>query len=183
MLDIKNVVTLFDVPITVDDFIGKLFPNGFLGILTQLLAFFVMVAIVTYFGYKPIKKVLNARKNYVENQIQSAEKANAEAESRELISRQTILASKKEAEIIVNDAKLAGEKVKEEILNDAKNATLEEKAKTEKEIALAKAKAIQEIEQEIVSVALEASKVVVGREINIEDNSRLVQDFIKEVKQ
>ena len=49
------------------------------------------------------------------------------------------------------------------------------------EIAKSKEKALDDIHNEIVNVALDASKAILNREINEEDNSRLIEDFIKEV--
>ena len=43
--------------------------------------------------------------------------------------------------------------------------------------------ALEDIHNEIVNVALDASKAILRREINEEDNSKLVEEFIKEVDQ
>ena len=40
----------------------------------------------------------------------------------------------------------------------------------------------EQIKKEIVSVALDASKELLGREVSSKDNVRLVEDFIEEVK-
>ena len=55
------------------------------------------------------------------------------------------------------------------------------KVMAEEDIARSKEEAKEEIRQEMVSVALEASKEVLKREVNEKDNSRLVMDFIKDM--
>lgn len=173
---------LADSPIKVEDFINKIFPNGFLGILSQLLAFGVLVFAITFFAYKPVKKILNERASYVEKNIKEAEEANRLANEHEQVAASNIMKSKKEAQGIVQQAKDDGVKVKEQILLEAKELANVEKEKTAREIELAKQKANDEIREEIIQVALQASKQVVGRELNNEDNDRLVDDFIKDIK-
>ena len=86
------------LPIDVQDFINKIFPNGFLGILSQLLAFIVLVLAMVFLVYKPVKKILVKRQEYVENNIKEAEESNKKAQIHEEESRSNILSSKKEAQ-------------------------------------------------------------------------------------
>ena len=56
------------------------------------------------------------------------------------------------------------------------------KIDAQEDIEKAKQEALTDVHNEIVNVALEASKEILQREINEKDNSKLVEDFIKEVK-
>ena len=40
----------------------------------------------------------------------------------------------------------------------------------------------ESIRREMVDIALDASKELLGREVNSSDNSRLIEEFIEEVK-
>ena len=40
---------------------------------------------------------------------------------------------------------------------------------------------VEDIKKQIVDVALQASEVVLNREVNQDDNTRLVNDFIKDI--
>ena len=60
------VVALFDLGLDAQDFVNKLFPNGWEPLVVQLLAFGVLVLAGIFLGYKPIKKLLNERGNYIE---------------------------------------------------------------------------------------------------------------------
>ena len=56
------------------------------------------------------------------------------------------------------------------------------KKAADEEIALAKKKSEQDVQREIVGVAIAASEAVLGREVNKEDEERLLADFVNEVK-
>ena len=61
----KNIPLLDDAsdpPFTDSDFINKLFPNGLWDLIIQLLAFVVLLLIVFFLGYKPVKKMVAALK-------------------------------------------------------------------------------------------------------------------------
>lgn len=80
------------------------------------------------------------------------------------------------------EAKAQTEVAKEKMMAEAKAAARQEKQKALEEIKQARQEAEAAIHDEIVNVALLASKEVLGREINETDNRRLVDDFIKDIK-
>ncbi len=56
------------------------------------------------------------------------------------------------------------------------------KLEAENDIARMELEAQDKIKKEIVSVALDASKELLGREVSSEDNNRLLEEFIEDVK-
>ena len=163
------VVALFDLGLDAQDFVNKLFPNGWEPLVVQLLAFGVLVLAGIFLGYKPIKKLLNERGNYIEQNIKEAE--------------ENILKSQKEARKIINEAKKDAMKEHDEIIAQTNEEIKNSKLQADLEIKKSKEKALEDIHNEIVNVALDASKAILRREINEEDNSKLVEEFIKEVDQ
>jgi len=73
--------------------------------------------------------------------------------------------------------------MRQQMLTEAKLEVEKERARALSEIELAKTEALDEIHQEIVEVALDASKKVLEREVSEKDNRRIIEDFIKEVKE
>ena len=55
--------------------------------------------------------------------------------------------------------------------------------KADEEIALAREKARKDAKDEIVGVAIAASSQVLGREVNEEDEKRLLKDFVNDVEE
>lgn len=170
-----------EAPFDSNSFLHKLFPQPW-DALAIFLAFIVLLLIAFYIGYKPVKKMLKARKDYVEGNIKKAEER--EQQSRSLVSdaEKEVVESKKEATRIIEKAQEDASKQKAIIIADAKKEAELEKEKAKQEIAQEIKASKDEIHREIVSVAMDASSKVLGREVNDEDNRRLVDDFVKDLK-
>ena len=175
---------LADTPIESDDIMNLLFPNGFgWDFVIQLMAFVVLLLIVFYLGYKPVKKYLKARQDYIEKNIKDSEKSKEEAEIYVKESKDAVLAAKEEAKRIVKDATDEANLSAENIRDEAKKDALLTRKKADEEIALAREKARKDAKDEIVGVAIAASSQVLGREVNEEDEKRLLKDFMNDVEE
>ena len=161
-----------------EEIIQKLVPN--LGsFLTQFLALVVLILGVIILGYKPIKKMLDKRSDYIEQNITNAETKSKEAEVNFKQSEEAVIASRKQANELLIQAKSSAIEEKERILEEARQQSLQMKKDAEKDIERSREEAKESIRQEMVQVALEASKELLKREVNSKDNERLVEDFIK----
>lgn len=166
---------------TIAEDIGhKLIPN-WVSFVVQLAALIVLLVVGFLVAYKPVKKLLKKRADYVEENIRQSEIAKAEAEKNASKAQEMVLSSKKEAAEIVAEAKANAETLKKEKEEEAVLEINKMKALAEEDIERSKEEAKEEIRREIVSVALSASEEVLKREINEKDNSRIVEDFIKEI--
>ena len=155
--------------------------NGWTSFLVQFLALVIMVIVVFFVAYKPVKKMLAKRADYVETNIRDSEMAKAEAEKNISASEERLIASKKEAAEIVATARLTAEKNQKEMIEQTQQEINKMKALAEEDIARSKEEAKEEIRQEMVSVALAASEEVLKREVNEKDNARIIEDFIKDI--
>ena len=80
-------------------------------------------------------------------------------------------------------AREAGDKLKNKLEEDGKeqyNGMLE---KAKEQIDTEKQKALSEIKTTVVDIALKASERVIKRNLNNEDNKKLVEDTVDEFKQ
>ncbi len=173
--------TIFaDSPISEESFLEKLFPNPW-DALATFLAFIVLLVVAFYFAYKPVKKLIQKRGDYVENKIKSAEERETLAVEKEKEAEKNISASRKEAIKIVEEAKATAnqerEKIREQAKLDADKEVERAKAQIEQEIEASK----DQIHREIVDVALDASEKVLAREVNKKDNEKLIDDFISDL--
>lgn len=164
-----------------DDFTSKLIPN-WVSFVTQLGALVVLILVVIIFGYKPIKKIITKRQDYIEQNIRDAEEAKATWQENEKKSEETVLASNRTAANIVAEAKDMALKEKAKILEETALEVEKMKLEAENDIARMELEAQEEIRKEMVTIALDASKELLGREIDSKDNTRLIEEFIDEVK-
>lgn len=175
-LSILAEATSTDTPFTGEDFLNKLFPN-FWSFLINFLALIVLFVAVYYIAYKPLKKYIAARKDYVEHNLRDSEQAKAIYDKKAAESDQLIVAAKQEAATIIEKAKADATVSASQIVSEAAKTALERQQAADAAIAQAEEKSKRAIHDEIVSVALEATKQVLGREVNEKDNAKLVNDF------
>lgn len=175
-----TVLASCDGAISKDDFITKLFPNVW-DALATFLAFVILLLVAFYFGYKPVKKLIKKRGDYVEGKIKEADDKEKQASEKLLEAETKVKQSNVEAMAIVEKAKEDALVEKERIALEAKKAREEEVKKAKEEIAQEIEASKDEVHKEIVSVALDASKKVLSREVNSKDNEKLIDDFIKDL--
>lgn len=162
--------------------IDKILPSSIWPLVIQLLATLMLVFIVYKLLYNPMKKFLAKRAEFVKNNIDGSVISNQNATLALQTAQASLSESKVKAQAAIQDATLDAQKAREALLAKAEDEVREMKTRAEEEILESKRQALDDIHREIISVALEASKQVLGREINEGDNARLVNDFIKEVK-
>lgn len=163
-----------------EDITHKLIPS-WVSFVVQLSALIIMIIVGFFVAYKPVKKLLQKRADYVENNIRESEVAKAEADKNVTTSQEMIIASKKEAADIVANARMNAENIKREKEEETVLEINKMKALAEEDIENSKEEAKEEIRREMISVALSASEEILKREINEKDNARIVEDFIKEI--
>ena len=168
-------------PFEQEDFLHYLFPNPW-DALAIFLAFIVLLLVVFYFAYKPVKKLIKDRKDYVEGKIKNAEEREAIAAKKVEEAEKEIVESRQKAIEIVEKAKLDASKERDEIKAQAKLDADKEVERARQEIAQEIEATKDEIHREIVSVALDASSKVLEREVNKKDNEKLIDDFINELE-
>ena len=172
---------LLDLGLSPEEFINKLIPN-WTSFVVQLLGLIVMLIVVIILGYKPVKKMLKKRQDYIETSIRDAEINKVQAERDRVQAQEMIIASKKEASDIIANAEKEATVRADKMIADTNVQIRKMKSDAEKDIEQSKKDALEDIHDEIVSVALMASSEVLKREINEKDNTRIVEDFIKEME-
>lgn len=167
-------------PFTQEDFLNKLFPN-FWSFLINFLALIVLFVALYFIAYKPVKKYLDARKNNVEKNIKDAENAKAIYERKA-----------KESEQIVDDAKAQGAKIIEKSQKDALKAADSIKVDAKKEasrllkqadedVQRAVLKAQDSLHEQIVNLAIDASKEVLSETLDEKSQSKIIDKFEKTI--
>ena len=176
----KNLVIL-DEAIDKESFIDKLFPNPW-DALAVFLAFVILLIVVFYFAYKPVKKLIQKRAEYVDGKLRHAEQSEKEALEKVEEAKSNIKKSQQEALVIVEQAKVDAEKERQRIKKQAKEEADQEVIRAKQEIEQEIEKSKDEIHSQIVDVAFDASKKVLSREVNQKDNEKLINQFIDDLE-
>jgi len=161
--------------------IGERLIPSWLSFVVQLSSFIILLLVVFFVAYKPVKRILAKRADYVENQIKEAAENNASALKDNEIAKANVANSKKEASQIIANAEKAGQEKYDEIILEAKAEVSEMKKQAEIDIERAKEDAKQDIRNEMVNVAISASEEILKREVDNADNKRLAEEFIDQL--
>lgn len=176
-----GLVSISDIGKTIEEYIKANLIPSWVSFVVQFSALVILVIVFLLVGYKPVKKLLAKRADYVENNIRDSEKAKAEAQINFSASEERVISSKKEAAEIIASAKLMADNNQKAAIEETQLEINKMKALAEEDIAKSKEEAKEEIRKEIVSVALMASEEVLKREVNEKDNAKVVESFIKDL--
>lgn len=172
-----NFYVFFDLGNEISSIGEKLIPNWF-AFLVQLVALILLLVLIFFVTYKPVKKLLNDRAEYIEKEVKDAEEDKKIARENAIKSEQMITESKKTASEIIETANKRALKEAEDIKEETREEISRMKKAAELEIEDAKVQSLKDIQDEMVNVALCASEEILGREVSKTDNEALARNFI-----
>ncbi|MBO5775748.1 MAG: F0F1 ATP synthase subunit B [Clostridia bacterium] len=150
-------------------------------ILISLINLVLLFLILKKFLYKPVKKMLQKRKEELDAQYQAAEDAEQEAQAhRAEWEAKLSTADEKATEILQNateNAKRHGERLVEEAQQKAEGII----RVAQNEAELERKKATEDIKREIVEVSGALTEKMLAREINAQDHHALIESFIENI--
>ncbi len=147
----------------------------------QLCNLFIQVLLIKKFLFKPVREIIAKRREKADADIREALKAKEEAAAIKSEYEQNMLEAKEQANEILSTAQKTASLKSEEILREASEQAVAMKAKAEADISQERRKAVNEIKDEIGSMAMEIAGKVIEREINEKDHAMLINEFIENV--
>lgn len=143
----------------------------------------ILFLILKRFLFRPVQRVLAARREQVERLYSDAGEAKAEAEAARAEYTERLSGADREAEEILKRATRRASERSEEITREAREEADTLRRRAAEEIAQEKKKAINDIKNDISSISMEIAERVVGREIREKDHRELVDRFIGELEE
>jgi len=147
----------------------------------MILNFFILMGLLTYFLYKPVRKFMADRTASIEKTINDAQRAKEDAEKLRGDYQGELAQAKAESQRIIEDAIKQGQKVREQIVTEAREEAqkLVERARNEVQQELDKAMAI--LRDQVAELAISSASAVISKEIDANAHTRLISDVIKGV--
>ena len=158
-------------------FVGVNFWTALFVLLNTLIIFFV----AKKFLFGPVMKIIADRQQEIDDMYAQAGSAKDSAEKLQAEYAEKLSDAAATSERIVKEATARGQAKEEEILREANQRADAIRAKASADIAQEKKKALNDAKDEISVIALAIAGKVVGRELNAEDQSKLVDSFIEEL--
>ena len=160
---------------------GEFLNINFFTALFTLFNFIAVFLVLKHFLFKPVMKIIQDRQDEIDHIYEDADKAKESAEALQAEYQQKLQAATQTSEQIVKEAILRGQNKEEEIVRQAKNEASAILDKAAADISQEKKKALNEAKDEISNMAMAIAEKVVGRQLNSDDQSKLIDEFIKEL--
>ena len=147
--------------------------------------------IVTFLGllwalkklaWGPLLEALETRQNAIRKSLDDAQQAKVELERLNAESARIIQQARAEGEAIVSQGRVDGDRLREEIRAKARTEADHIVKNAERQIQLETSRALEQIRREAVDLSVMIASKIIQRNLNKEDNERLIDDALKQVE-
>jgi F-type H+-transporting ATPase subunit b len=146
-----------------------------------LIAFLVALFVLRKYAWPAITEALDKRQRAIEESIETAERARADAAALLEEYRQRLREARAQADEIVARARKAGEVHERESLEEARVRRDELLEQTRRDIEAETRRAIQEIRAEVADLTIMATEKVTRKALDADDQRRLVEEALGEL--
>jgi F-type H+-transporting ATPase subunit b len=159
--------------------------EGFLGLTVpsfvgQLINFLILLGLLIFFGYKPIRTMLDERAARIKQGMEQAEAAKQEYERARVEFEKQIGKARAEGQSIVGQAEQAGERIKEEARQEARVEALAIVERTRAEMERERDRLIDELRREFIDTAILAAERVISQVLDQEAHRRVIEKTLEQ---
>jgi F-type H+-transporting ATPase subunit b len=149
--------------------------------IASIVGLFILVLVVSYFAYFPVRNFVRARKKYIKDNIDNSEKANRDAQKVLAKANEKLATSKSEGQKILKDYQEKASQEKNEILSSAKDQASKIIEDASKRIKADEEEMKNKLTDEISTIAMQAAEKLIKENISTDSNKKMVEEFIKEL--
>jgi F-type H+-transporting ATPase subunit b len=153
---------------------------NFFWVIVSALNFIVFFALIWAFAFKPISRMLDDRRERIEQGLNDAEQARRDRENAEQERLATLAEARREANEILARAQKVAQETREADINATRQELERMRASAAADIEAEKQRAVADLRAEVADLALAAAGRVVGESMTAERQRRLVQEFLSE---
>ena len=150
-------------------------------VIFQAIAVFIMFLLLSYLLFDPVRKILEDRKKKIAGEMDQAEADQAEAARLKKEYEKKLKNVEKEADEILAKTRKKALRRQEEIIQDAKGEAAKILANAEHEIELQKARARDQMKQEIIQTAVLMAGKIISDKISVREQNDLVDETLQEM--
>ena len=150
------------------------------GLLTQLISFTILLAVLVRLLYRPVQKMLNERTERIRESLEAAERAQEQAASAAEQVEREIAEARARGQELIAEAREAASRFR---------AEQDERARAEAEAFLERARAdigrerdgaIEQVRSEFAGLAISAAEQVIEKSLDEETHRELIENVLKE---
>ncbi|MCR5600448.1 MAG: F0F1 ATP synthase subunit B [Ruminococcus sp.] len=140
----------------------------------------ILFVLLRIFLFKPINKMKAERTQTIQDNLDSAEKAKAEAEELRQQYEDSISVAKEKANAIIMKAHEDAESERSAIIKKSQEEAEKIVSDADKTIENERKRVLRQAQSEIADLAIEAASRIVGENLDDEKNRRLVDQFLSD---
>ena len=147
-------------------------------LIAQICNLFIQLFLAKKLFLDKVKAILDQRREAADKEITDAQAARAEAEAIKQTYEQNMKEARAKADDLLLSAQRTANSRSEEIIGQAQQAAAQIKQKAASDIEMEKKKAINDAKDEISGISMAIAEKVVERQLNEEDQQKLISQFI-----
>lgn len=150
-------------------------------VLMQGIAVFLMFALLSYILFEPVRKILEERRNRIAKELEQAASDQEQAAKLKTEYDQKLKNVEKEADAVLAQARKKALKREEDIVAKAKEEAARIILNAQREAELQKAKAKDQMKQEMIEMAVLMAGKFVSKEIDADQQNAFVDQTLQEM--
>lgn len=147
----------------------------------QIISFLFLLAVLSKFLYKPLRKYLEERAQQAASIIEDARGAEEKARQHAEEARKALEAAKEGALKLKEEAKRIADRERLDTVNRARDEAQRLVEEAKKQIAKEREDATKKVASEMGELSLNIAAKILGREIKKDDHQRLIEESIREI--
>lgn len=153
--------------------------NGTL--IVQFINFFILVAILAKYAFKPLQQVMEARRSKIEGELANAQSTLEAAEATKKEYEEQLSNARKEAQAIVEAANKKAEANTQAQINELREQLVREKEEARRDIERERAKALQQIREDMITLSVAVAGKIVAKNLDSQANMDLIKEAIEKL--
>lgn len=142
------------------------------------IVFAALFLLLRKYAWPAIVRVVEERERKIAQQLEEAERANAEAKAALEEHRKLVAGAKAEAQTLIAEAKAVGEKERDKLLEKTRQEQQDMLDRAKREISAERDRAVTQLRKDAVDVALAAASKLIEQRLDTEADRNIVEQYL-----
>ena len=161
-------------------------PNPILPSVTEIawggLSFLILVVVMYWFAFPPVKKAMAARTDKIRNNLDEADKVRTEAQMILEEYQKQLADARGESNRIIEEARQAADQLRQDMVRRADEEVAELRRRNTEDLKAAQDRVMSQLQLQVRDLAIELAEKVVGANLDRTRNLALVDQLIAELE-
>jgi len=139
----------------------------------------ILYVILKKLLFKPVKNIIDTRQRQIDEMYAEANKTRSNAEGMRAEYEEKLSRAAAESEELMKTTVRRAQLKEEEILREAQSTASKTLKRAQEQVEMEKKRAMNEMKNELSDMAIEIAAAVLERDVNDQDNARIIDQFIE----